>query len=189
MLSMVKVEGWVTDKAVVPRSRRGGGVVVHRSPTCIHLSARGGDPIRVTVEDGMWRPPKNTWSSKKGAPYERPARKARWCRYCGGTPTEGPGRWADAAACNGLPVDWWVPAYGTSPAAIAKGYAQAREVCGDCPVRWPCLDWALQQGEQYGLWGGYSAKDRRLLQQGKLSDPQFDEWQRLVWKGRKGNRG
>ncbi|GAB2983246.1 WhiB family transcriptional regulator [Nocardioides montaniterrae] len=30
----------------------------------------------------------------------------------------------------------------------------AKELCGDCPVRYDCLASALERGEPWGVWGG-----------------------------------
>jgi hypothetical protein len=39
----------------------------------------------------------------------------------------------------------------------------ARRVCAGCPVREPCLDYALGQGITHGIWGGLAERDRRAL--------------------------
>ena len=40
--------------------------------------------------------------------------------------------------------------FAESPADIA----QAKELCGRCPFREPCLAGALDRGEPWGVWGG-----------------------------------
>jgi WhiB family redox-sensing transcriptional regulator len=40
---------------------------------------------------------------------------------------------------------------------------KARKVCGNCPVRSECLDYALATGERFGVWGGLSEDERRAL--------------------------
>lgn len=45
---------------------------------------------------------------------------------------------------------------------------QAREICLSCLDRVPCLMWALQN-EDYGLWGGYTANERRYFKKRKLN--------------------
>lgn len=37
-------------------------------------------------------------------------------------------------------------------------------ICRQCPVREICLQYALDNDEQWGIWGGMTAKERRLLQ-------------------------
>ena len=39
----------------------------------------------------------------------------------------------------------------------------ARRVCAGCPVREPCLDYALRHGITHGIWGGLAERDRRAL--------------------------
>ena len=40
----------------------------------------------------------------------------------------------------------------------------AKKFCGECPVRQQCLEYALKVNEQYGVWGGLTAKERQALQ-------------------------
>ena len=42
---------------------------------------------------------------------------------------------------------------------------QAKQVCRSCEVRAECLEYALTAGEEFGVWGGLSAQERRRLQQ------------------------
>lgn len=37
----------------------------------------------------------------------------------------------------------------------------ARRICPACPERAACLQWALDNNEQHGVWGGRTARDRR----------------------------
>jgi hypothetical protein len=39
----------------------------------------------------------------------------------------------------------------------------ARQVCAACPVRQPCLDYALTHGISHGVWGGLAERERRPL--------------------------
>lgn len=39
----------------------------------------------------------------------------------------------------------------------------AREMCACCPVRAECLEFALDNKEQHGIWGGTSERERRKL--------------------------
>jgi WhiB family redox-sensing transcriptional regulator len=38
---------------------------------------------------------------------------------------------------------------------------EAREVCRGCPVKDPCLQWALESGVDHGVWGGLTEDERR----------------------------
>jgi hypothetical protein len=39
----------------------------------------------------------------------------------------------------------------------------ARRICARCPVREPCLDYALGNAITHGIWGGLAERDRRAL--------------------------
>ena len=39
----------------------------------------------------------------------------------------------------------------------------ARRICASCPVRQPCLEFALSHGITHGIWGGLTERDRRAL--------------------------
>ncbi len=38
---------------------------------------------------------------------------------------------------------------------------EAKRICGVCPVRGECLDYALSNDERFGIWGGLSERERR----------------------------
>lgn len=40
---------------------------------------------------------------------------------------------------------------------------EAKAVCRRCPVRPECLEFALDNEERYGIWGGLSERERRRL--------------------------
>jgi WhiB family redox-sensing transcriptional regulator len=39
----------------------------------------------------------------------------------------------------------------------------AKRVCGGCPVRAECLEYALASDERFGIWGGLSERERRRV--------------------------
>lgn len=41
--------------------------------------------------------------------------------------------------------------------------ALAKKACGMCPVVDKCLEYALENREQYGIWGGLTVGERRAL--------------------------
>lgn len=41
----------------------------------------------------------------------------------------------------------------------------AKKVCQGCPVKDPCLQWALDNKQRFGVWGGLSERERLRLQQ------------------------
>ena len=70
------------------------------------------------------------------------------------TPTLG--GWRDRAACRGTDLAVFFPGRGRSA-------EPARQICARCPVRRPCLEFALSQGIVHGIWGGLAERDRRAL--------------------------
>ena len=39
----------------------------------------------------------------------------------------------------------------------------AKKICSECEVRIECLEWALKNDEQFGIWGGLTALERNQL--------------------------
>lgn len=39
----------------------------------------------------------------------------------------------------------------------------ALRLCSSCPVRAACLEWAVEKKEYYGIWGGLTEMQRRLI--------------------------
>lgn len=72
------------------------------------------------------------------------------------------GDWVEQAACAGVDPDLFFPDRGASRAA-------ARRVCAGCPVRAECLEYALEAGEKFGVWGGTSEKERRAMRRQRLA--------------------
>ncbi len=40
---------------------------------------------------------------------------------------------------------------------------RAKEICAACPVQLDCRSYAFEIGEQHGIWGGLTEKERRVL--------------------------
>jgi WhiB family transcriptional regulator, redox-sensing transcriptional regulator len=64
--------------------------------------------------------------------------------------------WHDYANCLGVDPDLFFPERGAST-------REAKEVCRGCEVRHDCLEFALQNGEKFGIWGGLSERERRRI--------------------------
>jgi WhiB family redox-sensing transcriptional regulator len=69
--------------------------------------------------------------------------------------------WRHGSACSGVEPELFFP-IGTGPAAMRQTRL-VQAVCAGCPVRVPCLRWALATSQEYGVWGGLSEDDRRNL--------------------------
>lgn len=69
--------------------------------------------------------------------------------------------WQERARCIEADPDLFFPERG-SPGDSAK------RVCVECDVRLECLEYALANGERYGIWGGLTERERtRLRRQAK----------------------
>jgi WhiB family transcriptional regulator, redox-sensing transcriptional regulator len=66
------------------------------------------------------------------------------------------GGWRNRAACRGTDLAVFFPGRGESA-------EPARQICARCPVRQPCLEFALSHGIVHGIWGGLTDRDRRAL--------------------------
>ncbi|MGZ4712361.1 MAG: WhiB family transcriptional regulator [Acidimicrobiia bacterium] len=65
-------------------------------------------------------------------------------------------RWQERANCLGVDPDLFFPERGAST-------REAKGVCAGCEVRLDCLEYALCNGEKFGIWGGLSERERRRL--------------------------
>jgi WhiB family redox-sensing transcriptional regulator len=70
------------------------------------------------------------------------------------TPAPSSVDWRYQAACRGIDLDLFFPGRGESA-------EPARQICARCPVRQPCLEFALSQGITHGIWGGLTERNRR----------------------------
>lgn len=72
-----------------------------------------------------------------------------------------PHSWHDRAACRDEDPERFFPVGTTGPAAA--DIRVAKFVCGQCPVKDACLQWAFGNGERYGIWGGLTEAERGAL--------------------------
>jgi len=71
--------------------------------------------------------------------------------------------WMAGGNCNDVPPATFFPSDGV-------GVDAARKICLDCPVKAPCLEYALENRIDHGVWGGTSERERRrLLRQRRVS--------------------
>jgi len=48
---------------------------------------------------------------------------------------------------------------------------EAKRICAACPVREECLEYALENDERFGIWGGLSERERRRAKRVVTSRP------------------
>ena len=81
--------------------------------------------------------------------------------------------WTTRAACKGMDPD----------ELFVQGEAQnrAKLICRGCPVRTECLADALDNGIEFGVWGGMTEKERRALLRRR---PEVTSWRDLLERAR-----
>jgi WhiB family redox-sensing transcriptional regulator len=69
--------------------------------------------------------------------------------------------WRHRSACLDEDPELFFPIGNTGPAILQ--IEEAKQVCRRCEVREQCLAWALEAGQDHGVWGGMSEDERRAL--------------------------
>tara|TARA_R100000278_G_C5361113_1_gene125411 strand:+ start:260 stop:565 length:306 start_codon:yes stop_codon:yes gene_type:complete len=64
--------------------------------------------------------------------------------------------WKNKGACVGVEQDIFFPERGSSTRL-------AKAVCRRCEVQEECLEYAVNNGEKFGIWGGLSERERRAI--------------------------
>ena len=61
--------------------------------------------------------------------------------------------------------------------ADSPGQRRAKAVCTGCPVRIACLAEALDEGIEFGVWGGHTERERRALLRRR---PDVESWRQVL---------
>jgi len=69
--------------------------------------------------------------------------------------------WRDRAACVGVDPELFFPTGDSGPALVQL--EKAKSYCRRCEVAESCLRWAIDSGQDTGVWGGTSEEERRTL--------------------------
>jgi WhiB family redox-sensing transcriptional regulator len=64
--------------------------------------------------------------------------------------------WMAMGNCRNYPPAVFFPSDGV-------GVDRARKICADCPVSATCLEYALAERIEHGVWGGCSERERRRI--------------------------
>lgn len=65
-------------------------------------------------------------------------------------------KWMSRGSCRDRPAALFFPSDGV-------GVELARKICADCPVKARCLEYALENRIDHGVWGGTSERERRRI--------------------------
>lgn len=68
----------------------------------------------------------------------------------------GPLPWQENALCAFVDPEVFFPEKGGSS-------REAKRICAECTVQRDCLEYALENDERFGIWGGLSERERRRL--------------------------
>ena len=68
--------------------------------------------------------------------------------------------WQDYGNCYGVDPNLFFPERGASQ-------REAKEVCRGCEVKADCLEFALENKEKFGIWGGLSERERNRLRRAR----------------------
>lgn len=65
-------------------------------------------------------------------------------------------KWMQRGSCAQQPPSTFFPSDGV-------GVEVARRICATCPVTAECLEYALENRIEHGVWGGCSERERRRI--------------------------
>jgi WhiB family transcriptional regulator, redox-sensing transcriptional regulator len=71
--------------------------------------------------------------------------------------------WRHRSACRDEDPELFFPVGISDSRPSQRQIGQAKAVCRRCPVTSECLAWALETGQDAGVWGGLSDDERRAL--------------------------
>ena len=69
--------------------------------------------------------------------------------------------WTEEANCKGADADIFFPERGAST-------RKAKSICRACSVQEDCLEFAIEQSEKFGIWGGLSERERRRIKRQRV---------------------
>ncbi len=75
---------------------------------------------------------------------------------------DNPLAWQTDALCAQTDPEAFFPEKGGST-------RDAKRICTGCSVRAQCLEYALENDERFGIWGGLSERERRKLRRGRTA--------------------
>jgi len=68
--------------------------------------------------------------------------------------------WRTLAACAGADPEAWFPAADNNNHGE---YILAKSICATCPLRVPCAEYAIENLEAHGCWGGLTPRERQKI--------------------------
>lgn len=115
---------------------------VAEGPSSLLVLPRVADDATVRKAPAFAEPSHGGWTGSPARP--------------GDFPDEGELGWQSDALCAQTDPEAFFPEKGGST-------RDAKKVCGSCMVKSECLEYALENDERFGIWGGLSERERRRL--------------------------
>ncbi|GLZ56397.1 WhiB family transcriptional regulator [Actinomycetospora sp. NBRC 106378] len=86
--------------------------------------------------------------------------------------------WQRDAACRDAdPELFFPPSDDDTTVIVARHRIAVAPICSACPVATECLRWALDSGQDHGLWAATTPTDRRMIRRARMAgvpDPVAD---------------
>lgn len=78
--------------------------------------------------------------------------------------------WMEDAKCRGITAtSLFYPDRSNDQVMTAKAVCKGTDGTPPCPVLQQCFDWAMQEEEKFGVWGGTSERERRRIKKTRLA--------------------
>ena len=71
--------------------------------------------------------------------------------------------WQEVASCRQYDNVLFFGEEGEPEVDKQNREAHAKSICKACPVLEPCLEFAMETNQKYGIWGGLTDKERASL--------------------------
>lgn len=72
-------------------------------------------------------------------------------------------RYGNQVGCMNAPNEWFTMDKDANLKNAYNNIELVKEICDECPVRNLCLAYAIEQQEEYGIFGGLTPGERRKL--------------------------
>lgn len=85
--------------------------------------------------------------------------------------------WRDYASCAEISPEFFFP-------DSNRAGAEAKKICGSCPVQRKCLTYAIENGETEGIWGGKSPREIQAMRAPRsTAEERVEDVRRLAGDG------
>lgn len=72
-------------------------------------------------------------------------------------------RFGNHVGCMNAPDEWFTLGQGFNIKNSYNNLEMVKDICRECPVRNLCLEYAMEQQEEFGIFGGLTPGERKTL--------------------------